>query len=299
MVIKMQEKRNLFKESINDYQKNIAVLQAINVIYITIIFLLFVTGIYFLGIWSLFLAMLVLPMFSLSYNYIAHKLIHRKEEIYVSDIFKGRKYFLPSISQYYHIYKRPILWSVLSFFASTMICSMVYVGIIGIDNIMTMVNENGEVVLDSIINSESYLRYSTLSQVISVIICYFVFTITRQRYQFIPLIMQNGSFDFKNCEKVGKGVYIEMKKSINKGNMIILSWWLFSFVIASLLYIIFNNLNLFTFDILLLISIFVFLFIGSFSISIKVLFKNKMFYTYIYPGVKLAKEKILQKEQDK
>lgn len=294
----MLTKKDLFKESIKENNKNIAVLQAINVIYITIIFLLFVMGIYFLGIWSLMIAMFILPMFSLSYNYVAHKL-YKKEEINVSDLFKGRKYMIQSFSQYYQVYKKSIWWSVLAFFVTSMICSFAYISSIGMDKIMSLMNENGELVIDELIINTSYIKFATISQVISIIISYFVFTLTRQRYQFILLIRQNGNFEMANCEKVGKSVYFEFRKPINKGNIKLLLWWLLSLIIASLAFIIFDTFNVFTFDISLLLSIFIFLFIGSFAISVKVLFKNKMFYEYIYPGIQMAKEKIYQKEQDK
>jgi hypothetical protein len=293
----MQNVKTIYKKSVRQYKENISVLQSINIIYITIIFLLFVTGIYLLGIWALGLGLLFLPMFSVAFNFISLKL-HRNEEIRTRDIFIANKFIIPTFFQYYQVYKKPILWSVLGFFVSTIICSSIYIGIIGIDNIISMIDANGELLIDELLNSDSYLKFAVISQVVSVIVGYFVFTLTRQRYQFIPLMMQNGSFRYEKIEKVAKSVFNEIKKPVRLANMKLLLFWIAGLLVGGVSLYIFDSYNVFNFDVSLLLSIFIFLFIGSFSISIKVIFKNNLFYEYILPGMEMAKEKIYQKQQE-
>ena len=292
----MQEKNAIFKKSVKQYRENISVLQAINMVYITIIFLMFVTGLYFLGIWVLGLGLLFLPMFSVAFNFISIK-IKRNEEIKVSNIFAAKKFIIPVFFQYYQVYKKPILWSVLGFFVSTIACSTIYVASIGADKIMSMVDETGNLLINDLLNSESYMKFAVISQIISVIVGYFVFTLTRSKYQFIPLIMQNGNFNFEKIKRVAFAIYNQIKKEVIINNLKLISIWLLGFLFAALSLYIFIRNSLFTFDVSLLLSIFIFLFIGSFSISIKVLYKNNLFYEYILPGLEEAKAKIAQKNQ--
>ena len=157
---------------------------------------------------------------------------------------------------------------------------------------------NGELLIDELLNSDSYLKFAVISQVVSVIVGYFIFTLTRQRYQFIPLMMQNGSFRYEKIEKVAKSVFNEIKKPVRLANMKLLLFWVAGLLVGGVSLYIFDSYNVFNFDVSLLLSIFIFLFIGSFSISIKVIFKNNLFYEYILPGMEMAKEKIYQKQQE-
>ena len=51
----------------------------------------------------------------------------------------------------------------LGFFVSTIICSLIYIEIIGIDNIISMIDANGELLIDELLNSDSYLKFAVIS----------------------------------------------------------------------------------------------------------------------------------------
>ncbi len=275
--MKVNNAQNFLKDSINENKENIGVLQAINVIYITIIFFLFVIGLYFLGIWALLIGVIFLPMFSFSYNYIAAN-INLKSNIKVSDIFIGRKAIMLSFTQYYKIYKKPLIWGFLGFFIANIVSNILYLSAIGMDQILNSMIENGDITFDVLLNSTSYMKFTLISEIVCIIIGYFVFTLTRQKYQFAPIILQNCNTKIESAINVSQKTYLNHKKIINKGNLCFLAWWLISFFIAGISLFLFDKYNLFTFDVSMLISLFIFLFLGSFSISPKVLFKNKMYY---------------------
>lgn len=295
--MKVNDKRNFIKESINEFKENIGVLQAVNVIYVTIIFFLFVIGLTFLGVWTLLVGAIFLPMFSLSYNFIAAK-INLKKDIKVSDIFIGRKAIMPSFIQYYTIYKKPLLWSTLGFFIANIVCNMLYVSIIGADKILNSLTENGEITLDVITNDPSYAKFVIISEIVCMISGYFVFTLTRQKYQFAPIILQNCNTKIESAITVSQRTYSSNKIMINQGTLCLLIWWLISLLIAGISLFLFDKFDLFIFDISLLISLFIFLFLGSFSISIKVLFKNKIYYRLLHAKIEAYKRDFLSKQQD-
>lgn len=293
----MNNEFNALKEAKKLNQDNIGTLQGINVIYISIVFLLFILGITVLGFWGLVLGMFILPMFSVAYNFIATKII-KNEDVRISDIFIGRKVIFASFSQYYSIYKKSLLWSILGFFIVNLIGNYAYMYIIGIDKILSESGNDIVQAMEALMNDQNYLMFTIVAEIVGIICAYFVFTLTRQKYQFAPLILMNCPLKIEVAIKVSEEAYNNNKKIIKKGTLSFLIWWFISFVVAGLAFFLFNKYEIFIFDVALILSIFIFLFIGSFAISPKVLFKNIVYDKVLSSNINELKAKFLANMQE-
>lgn len=300
MVINMSVNQDLFKDSISEYKKNISSLQAINVIYVTIIFFIFVLGLSLLGTWAFLLGAIILPMFSISYNYIAQKVL-KDEEVKIKDMFVARKGIFHNFSQYFSIYRSSILWGFLGYYLVSAIGLGIYFYVTefaGLMNSEGMVVLNVENLLDEMTNSPSFIKFSLIIEVLGLIGGYFLFTLKRQKFQFVPIILLNCPLNLQGVIDLSKSAYYSEKSYINKGNLKFLAWWLFALAIGSGAYFLFENLGVFSFDVSLLLAIFIFLFIGSFSIAIKVLFKNNLYHHLLSVKIENLKEQIYTNSQD-
>lgn len=300
MVINMDVNQDLFKDSIKEYKRNMSTLQAINVIYVTIIFFLFVLRLTLLGTWAFFVGAIILPMFSISYNYIAKKTL-KDEEVKIKDMFVARKGIFHNFSQYFSIYRSSILWGFLGYYLISAIGLGIYfytTEFAGLLNSEGMVVLDVENLVDEMINSPSFVKFSLILEILGLIGGYFLFTLKRQKYQFVPIILLNCPLNLQGAMDLSKSAYYSEKSMINKVNLKFLGWWLFALIIGSGAFLVFDYFNIFTFDVTLLLAIFIFLFIGSFSIAIKVLYKNNLYHHLLSVKIENIKEQIYTNSQD-